>query len=102
MDTAPNYRASKWRWCAFVSLCAYCFLSIAVFSPLHTHSAKGVCSLGGFDHQFSEPVEAADTVPFCTFLSRLPQQPTHTILGLYGFASVDSRAPPRAFFLSIP
>jgi hypothetical protein len=101
MSTAMTHHSPTERWCVFVLLCVYCFLSIAVFTPLHTHSAKGACSLGGFDHQFSEPAEAGDPVQPYTLLSWLASQPPCNTPGLHGSPHVDSRAPPRALFLSI-
>jgi hypothetical protein len=37
-----------------VLLALYCFFSLAVFTPLHTHSKTGSCTLNGFDHQWSD------------------------------------------------
>jgi hypothetical protein len=89
------------RLCAFILLFAYCFLSIAVFTGLHTHSVKGVCSLGNFDHYTAEPTEAEGLVLPYTFLSWLASRPDYITPSLYGSGHVDSRAPPLALFLSI-
>jgi hypothetical protein len=56
-----RWKAPAARWGLALLLACYCFLSLAVYTPLHTHGKAGSCTLNGFDHQWgatSTPVIA--------------------------------------------
>lgn len=89
------------RWGLALLLLVYCFLSLAVYTPLHTHGKAGACTLNGFDHQWGDsamPVIAPWGPELLSWWEHSAEDLNPATLSV---APHSSRAPPASRFFSI-